>query len=316
MSTNPEDFPAILQQLLAELQEIRQENTELREQMMNLSANPPQPPLGPIREPKINSPEPFSGDRAKTRGFLVQVSLVFETQPSRFPNDRAKTMYVASYLRGIAAAWFSPRMERNDPMLNNFESFIRNFRKTFEHPDLSAEAARKIRNLKQGNRAVSILANDFRQLAVDVDWTQASLMDAFYDTLLDRVKDRIIEFERPQTLEAYITMAIKIDDRQFQRLQEIRRPNNFVPKAISNTQKFSQKINFPTQINSMPVPMQIDKDDLQNKKNKTVAQKDSAYTVEKAVTFANHARQKISVQKIQHLQKMPRRRQNSDPFVF
>ena len=115
-------------------------------------------------------------------------------------------------------------MEISDAKLDDWQLFLAHFKQSFGHPDLAAEASRKLHALRQGSKSVSWLAAEFRRLAVDVNWTQSSLMDAFYEGCLDRVKDRLSELERPATLEDYIEMAIKIDDRQYQRLQEKRSP--------------------------------------------------------------------------------------------
>lgn len=210
----------------------------------------PEPEFVPViagPEPKVNPPEPFFGDRTKTRNFLMQLEIVFSTQPSRYSTDRIKVMYLGSFLRGPAASWFAPYVERNPPILNNYRTFMILFRNTFDHPDLMADASRKLRNLQQGNQPVSILATEFRRIAVDVDWTESALMDAFYNALLDRVKDRLSEMDRPETLEKFIIMAIRIDDRQFQRLQEKKalttpvNPRNQLPRITQKTSGLETK---------------------------------------------------------------------------
>jgi hypothetical protein len=221
-----------------------------------------------FKEPKVNSPEPFTGDRTKTRNFLVQVSVVFQTQPSRFPDDQTKVYYLGSFLRGPAASWFSPLVEKQDPILQDWTQFLESFKQTFEHPDRPAEAARQLRALRQGSKSAALLAADFRRIAVDVEWTTSSLMDTFYDALNDRVKDRLAELERPKTLAEYIEMAIRIDDCQVQRLNEKRHAmvpsqplrRQFTP-PVSNrpTQApvFTPGFRYATSSDSGPVPMQL-----------------------------------------------------------
>lgn len=223
-------------------------------------------PASSPKEAKVNSPELFSGDRTKTRNFLVQVTVVFRIQASRFPNDETKVYFLGSFLRGPAASWFSPFVEKQDPILKDWNAFLQQFKQTFEHPDRPAEAARQLRNLRQGNKSAALLAADFRRIAVDVDWTISSLIDAFYDALNDRVKDRIIELERPRTLEEYIELAIKIDDRQVQRLNEKNHSSTLKstpPKKTQSTNNSSQSPTTPgfryaTSNDSGPVPMQLD----------------------------------------------------------
>jgi hypothetical protein len=90
-------------------------------------------------------------------------------------------------------------------------------------------------------------------------------MDSFYEACSDRVKDRLSEFDRPDSLEAYMETAIKIDDRQFQRIQEKKyQGNSSTPPGIFRNQKIND-LNpktttlrpFSTHIND-PKPMQLD----------------------------------------------------------
>jgi hypothetical protein len=95
----------IIEILTQSLQDSENTSQELKQNLATLQATTS---TATFKEPKINQPEPFSGDRAKTRSFLVQVELVFLSHASRFLNDRSKTLYVGSFLRGPAASWFSP----------------------------------------------------------------------------------------------------------------------------------------------------------------------------------------------------------------
>ncbi|KAK4173488.1 hypothetical protein QBC36DRAFT_313833 [Triangularia setosa] len=49
------------------------------------------------------------------------------------------------------------------------------------------------------------------------------LIQLFYNGLKDEVKDELYREERPDTIDKYIAIAIRIDDRQFQRRMEKRR---------------------------------------------------------------------------------------------
>jgi hypothetical protein len=271
------DLEASRSNTSAEIQSLRSSITSIQEQLVSISnsinnvvptaststvttsniAPTPAPAPSGTKEPKISAPEHFNGDRAKTRYFLAQVHLVFVMQANRFPSDGTKTGYIASLLRGPAAAWVTPLIERNDPIMHDYNQFLAAFKQSFSHPDLAAEASRKLRALKQGSRPVAVYAAEFRRIASDLDWSSSSLMDAFYAGLLDRVKDRLSEVERPTTgnaLEAYIQLAIKIDDRQFQRLQEKR----FTPAPKPPTRPAARPQSHSSPTDNGVVPMQLD----------------------------------------------------------
>ena len=50
------------------------------------------------KEPKVNMPDTFNGERNKLTNFLMQVNLVFKLQPRRYVTDISKIYYVIGYL--------------------------------------------------------------------------------------------------------------------------------------------------------------------------------------------------------------------------
>uniref|UniRef100_A0AAY5JZ72 Uncharacterized protein n=1 Tax=Esox lucius TaxID=8010 RepID=A0AAY5JZ72_ESOLU len=54
------------------------------------------------REPPVTSPEPFSGELNKCRGFLLQCGLVFQQRPLSFASEASKVHYTLGLLRGKA----------------------------------------------------------------------------------------------------------------------------------------------------------------------------------------------------------------------
>ncbi|KAL6465135.1 hypothetical protein MHYP_G00252680 [Metynnis hypsauchen] len=111
---------------------------------------PPTDPT-PIRgEASVANPERYAGDPETCRGFLLQCSLVFEQQPSRFPTERSKVAYMTSLLTGRALAWVTSLWERASPDTASGESFMRAMRTTFHNPRGGREAAPRLLALSQG----------------------------------------------------------------------------------------------------------------------------------------------------------------------
>ncbi|KAL6471818.1 hypothetical protein MHYP_G00204680 [Metynnis hypsauchen] len=95
---------------------------------------PPTDPT-PIRgEASVANPERYAGDPETCRGFLLQCSLVFEQQPSRFPTERSKVAYMTSLLTGRALACATSLWERASPDTASGESFMSAMRTTFHNP--------------------------------------------------------------------------------------------------------------------------------------------------------------------------------------
>ena len=179
-------------------------------------------------EPRVSDPEHFSGNRNQLRSFVSQVKLVIQAQKSRFQTENQKVIYAATFLRGAAFSWFQPYTEKseNEPLLNNFDLFVNELYSMFGDPNQIASAERQLKKLKQKGPAANY-ASDFRRIAALVEWNDAALRNQFYEGLKDDVKDFLVNYDTPSSLNDYITLAIKVDNRLFDRRREKQRSNHF-----------------------------------------------------------------------------------------
>lgn len=174
------------------------------------------------KEPRVSLPEKFDGTRSKFRGFINQVQLVTMLQPERYPTEESKVGLVGTLLTGSALSWFALLFEQRSPILSNFETFREALTAAFGEHDKARVALNKIYVLRQGSRSVSVYASEYRQLAADINWGEQALMDQFYRGLTDDVKDLLLNFPDPSTLDEAINQAVKCDNRLFQRYQDRR----------------------------------------------------------------------------------------------
>ena len=163
-----------LHQITIEKQQTQQQHGELALRVQQLEATivslQQQGPStqGIAREPKIGLPMKFDGARSQFRGFLNQVRLVIQMHPSRYPTDASRVGLVGTLLSGTTLAWFAPLLEKESPLLNNFEEFISEFKACFGDTDNIRTTINKIRRLHQGDRPASAYATDFCLLATDI----------------------------------------------------------------------------------------------------------------------------------------------------
>ena len=75
---------------------------------------------------------------------------------------------VGTLLSGSALAWFAPLLEKESPLVNNFEEFLSEFKACFGDKDSIRTTINKIQRLRQGDRLASTYAADFRLLAYDI----------------------------------------------------------------------------------------------------------------------------------------------------
>lgn len=169
---------------------------------------------------QLSSPTRFSGDSDNCRSFLVQCGLHFELHAAAYPTDRAKVAYIISHLSGRAEAWATAEWARNSLVCHSLDSFKDMLSKIFDHTTPGRESARALMGLRQAKRRVSDYAIEFCTLAADSGWNPAPLCDAFLHGLADRIKDQLTPLELPEDLDSLISLAVKIDNRLFERERE------------------------------------------------------------------------------------------------
>ena len=202
------------------------------------------------REPKVPLPDKFDGSRQEYRAFISQMELVFMLNPSRYPNDAAKVGTIGTLLTGKARQWFTPFIEKAKDyshVLNDYAAFRVLMDSCFSDPDRAVTASNKIRRLYQGRRPAAHYAADFRSLSVDLDWNDASLMDQYRHGLNDSVKDMLIHYPIPASLDALMALSIQLDNRIFERRSEKNQDFDRRPQAS------------PTPVQALePAAMEID----------------------------------------------------------
>jgi hypothetical protein len=211
-------------------------------------------------EPQINLPEKFDGTRLKFRGFVSLVRLIMQLHPYRYFDDTTRVGFVGTLLIGTSAAWFAPILETSSPFLQDFNTFIAEFEAVFGDSEKAKISTNKLRRLQQGTRSAIVYTLEFRQLACDVNWGEAALIDQFRCGLHDDVQDLLLTLTDPSSFNEAITQAIWCNNRMFERRQE--------KKVTSSTQLWnSRPTTLPLVPQTTPIarpasfgpaPMQID----------------------------------------------------------
>lgn len=192
----------IVQNIIERLQRLEAENKNLRQ--IAATSRP---------DPRVALPEKFNGDRRRFRGFINQVDLLFMINSHHYASDSLKVGLIGTLLCDKALAWFSPYLEKQDPILDSYATSKKLLFLTFDEPDRSVVAAAKLRKLSQGNHSAFSYASEFRLLAANLDWNDAALVNQYRYGLSDNVKDLLLHHELPSTLEDMINLSIAIDDR-------------------------------------------------------------------------------------------------------
>ena len=147
------------------------------------------------REPKVDTPTQFFGNKEQTETFLAQLSIYFILQESRFPDDHSKTLFAISYMKGMAFNWALPYLNSDHGMLYDYNQFIEIFKITFGDVNWPQQAARESLELKQGCRSVVSYIADFQRLALELNWSNsAPLLDMFDKGLNREIKQALCNY--------------------------------------------------------------------------------------------------------------------------
>jgi Retrotransposon gag protein len=198
------------------------------------------------QEPKIPDPPMFSGERKDLLPFLTKCQIKFDGQPSRFPNEKSKILYVGSRLEGPAFSWFQPLIATNPdgsakpapPELASFKVFSDALTVIYGDPNLEATAIREIRRLIQTGSAAEYAAK-FESKKQYMHWNDEALRDQFYLNLKEELKDEIAPVGKPKTYLDLKALAIRLDARLFERRLERSNATTRPPPAKPASRPFT-----------------------------------------------------------------------------
>ena len=132
---------------------------------------------------------------------------------------------MASRLEGKALRWFEPTLkdrleakteeDQDDftkKVFKDYNAFEKELTKVFGDTDEKLHAQERLSRLRQ-TKSTAAYATIFRQDSLRVEYSEEGLMQAFYEGLKEEVKDELYKVDRPDSLDDYIAIAIRIDDR-------------------------------------------------------------------------------------------------------
>lgn len=225
----------------------------------------PELPRPLVQDVKVNIPPPFDGTRAKLRSFLSQCDLWLGFNSRKFANDIEKVLWIVALLEGPAFDWVEPflteymkkrgdsstlKTNMTDGCKDIFRSpqhFRDKINQVFGDIDQERTAERTIQNLRQKGSAATYTA-EFQRYSSATGWNDDALRAQYYKGLKDHVKDEISRSDRPETLTDMIEMAVKIDNRLYER--QLERKGHFAPTYGKKSHKSTKSY--------WPQPMELD----------------------------------------------------------
>lgn len=210
----------------------------------------------PKNSAKPRSPDIFDGsDPAKVQVFHFQCLMYFSARRSDFPDDQSRVTFAVTYLKGNPLDWFqsqlSDALEAGDVLpewFDDFPAFIKELRHLFGPRDPVTDAAQFLEGLRYKDNTKAIRYTlDFNRYARQTGWNDQALTRHYYLGLPDRLKDEIARVGKPSDLQALQDLVSTIDQRFWERHNEITREkrqssaNNSSNKSSSSNNRTEQR---------------------------------------------------------------------------
>lgn len=178
--------------------------------------------LSSVSEPRVGVPERYGGDQEGCSPFVTNCSILIALQPHTFDTEQAKVAFMVNHLTGKARLWGTAEWERQTPACASFSAFAAELLKVFGPVARGPDAAGGLLRVRQGGRTAADYALEFRVRARQSQWNTAAQNDAFLLGLADYLKDELVSYELPSSLDGLIDLVLRLDQRIQSRRRERR----------------------------------------------------------------------------------------------
>jgi hypothetical protein len=195
-------------------------------------------------------------NRKEAQTFIAHLKHYINGNPETFLTDDAKITFAVSYLRDAAFKWVEPHLLKgSSPLLHDFQLFLDELLRNLGDPDRTRTLTKELQALKQVGSAAHY-TSQFYQVSSFLGWNDEALRGQYYTGLKPEVKDALAyASEDPQTLKDLSDLAIKLDNRLYDRRMNKSGPNNRHQGPQQTREATLQAPQAPT---SDPTPMDLD----------------------------------------------------------
>jgi hypothetical protein len=180
------------------------------------------------KDPKINSPSPFKGNKAEAEEFILKCQSIFDICTRTYPDNKTKLAFVFNLLQGDAYQWIKPALltkEKKPAWVTTWEDFKIEFFKYFADSDVKEVSRQKLKSLKQSG-SVTNYATDFKKYALYLDCTDETLRQSFFDGLKTDVQDKLLSPQRFTSFTELVDSAIEWDNLLYLRRRAVSNSRN------------------------------------------------------------------------------------------
>jgi hypothetical protein len=228
------------------------------------------------KEPKINFPSAFKGDKSQSEEFILKCDQVFNVCRRTYHDNTTRLAFVFNLLEGSAYQWLKPALLALDKpdYVTSWPAFRAEFLKTYADSDVKETARYKLKTLKQTTSA-SNFATDFKRYALYLEWSDETLRQTFFDGLRSDVQDRLLSPQRFFSFSELVDSAIEWDNLLFNRRRSAKSTSyvETMKRPSSSVSRSSAPVTTSTPDSAFgPWPMDVDS--IQHKGPLTQEEKD------------------------------------------
>uniref|UniRef100_A0A1A8IN92 Retrotransposon gag domain-containing protein n=1 Tax=Nothobranchius kuhntae TaxID=321403 RepID=A0A1A8IN92_NOTKU len=152
-------------------------------------------------EPRLSLPEKWDGSRGSPEGMLATLAMTFECQPARYPTSCSRVALLTSLLTGRAGEWVAALYNQKSPACSDYETFVKEMKKTFVHPSSEVSDETWLLQLRQGSQTATQYTSRFRTTAARLRLEallDTGAAECFIDHgLVTRLKIPLTALDRP-----------------------------------------------------------------------------------------------------------------------
>ena len=165
--------------------------------------------------PKHPDPDKFGGNKEELLQFTTQLKLKLNINSDHYSASKSDIAYAISRLEGNALSQVLPLVKSaTEVNIDSIETFFKILEAAFGDPDKKGTAQRKIRSLRQTNRAFHEYLADFQRYIVDTDYNEEARLAALIEGLSQELKSMLMYIPTPRTMMEAIETLQSLENRR------------------------------------------------------------------------------------------------------
>ncbi|XP_069478473.1 protein LDOC1-like [Ambystoma mexicanum] len=156
-----QELVAAVQSLTLEVQNMKSENTVIRQLVSTRDHHPSDLP------PMALSSGKFDGSPEKLKEFMEACIVHFAFRASACGSEHTQVGFMISNLASNTLAWAAPLVSSNNPVLHDYKAFLNLLKQTFERPKIMYGTCEELLDVQQGTADLLSYITHFKSLAAE-----------------------------------------------------------------------------------------------------------------------------------------------------